>query len=277
MVDAILLFNEVFSDDDDSDYDEYEFWVDNGNEGEDVVMEDVDEDEDEDEDDGRNVTWRMPIHCSDYVEDEGYEPYQKRRYAGNKDTGWDLLLEEHADDAPLRRHFYENFGMRQEGFYELVEQARAATKVNEEGERVHRFVDELNDVKWRPKPIKLRDKVGAILHYMRQNCLWDSLSHLVNISPEVLRMFFYEFIDWISEDKYHEEVYFPRNAAERDRIESCYARVGFPGCIGSTDGVHMSKMIPIYLQTRVTNSLLYYVPRDASGLYQPRTLRMISV
>ena len=28
MVDAILLFNEVFSDDDDSDYDEYEFRVD---------------------------------------------------------------------------------------------------------------------------------------------------------------------------------------------------------------------------------------------------------
>ena len=50
---------------------------------------------------------------------------------GNKDTGWDFLMEEHADDAPLRRHFYENFGMRQEDFYELVEQARAAMKLNE--------------------------------------------------------------------------------------------------------------------------------------------------
>ena len=66
----------------------------------------------------------------DYVEDGGYEPYQKRRYAGNKDTGWDFLMEEHADDAPLRRHFYENFGMHQEDFYELVEQACLATKVN---------------------------------------------------------------------------------------------------------------------------------------------------
>ena len=100
-------------------------------------------------------------------------------------------------------------------------------------------------MKGRPKPIKLRDKVGAILYFMRQNCSWTALSHLVNISPEVLRVFFIEFIDWISEDKFHEEVYFPRNAAERDRIESCYARVGFPGCVGSTDGVHIySKMIP---------------------------------
>ena len=82
-------------------------------------------------------------------------------------------------------------------------------------------MDELNDgVNRRPKPIKLADKIGACMHYMRQNCLWDSLSHLVNISPEVLRVFFYEFIEWISED-FHEEVYFPRNAAERDRIESC--------------------------------------------------------
>ena len=91
-----------------------------------------------------------------------------------------------------------------------MEQTRVATKVNEEGERVHRFVDELNDVKWRPKPIKLRDKVGAILHFMRQNCSWTALSHLVNISPEVLRVFFHEFIDWIYEYKFHEEVYFPR-------------------------------------------------------------------
>ena len=170
MVDAILLFNEVFSDDDDSDEDEHEFWVDDENEGEDVAMEDVDQDEYEDEDDGVNVRWRRPIHCGDYVEDEGYERYQKWRYAGNKDTGWDFLLEEHADDAPLQRHFYDNFGMRQEDFYGLVEQARAAMKINEEGERVNRFVDELSDVKWRPKPIKLADKIGACLVYVRQNC-----------------------------------------------------------------------------------------------------------
>ena len=62
--------------------------------------------------------------------------------------------------------------MCQEDFYELVEQARAATKLSEEGERVHRFVDELNDVMRRTKPIKLADKVGAgaTLHYVRQNC-----------------------------------------------------------------------------------------------------------
>ena len=45
MVDAILLFNVFFSDDEDSDDDEHEFWVDDENEGEDVAMEDVDEDE----------------------------------------------------------------------------------------------------------------------------------------------------------------------------------------------------------------------------------------
>lgn len=51
---------------------------------------------------------------------------------GNKDTGWDFLTkEEHADDDPLRKHFYDNFSMRQEDFNELVEQARAAMKLNE--------------------------------------------------------------------------------------------------------------------------------------------------
>ena len=66
-------------------------------------------------------------------------------------------------------------------------------------------MDELNNrVKWRPKPIKLADKIGACLVYVRQNCSWDTLSLLVNISPEVLRVTFNEFIEWISEDKFHE-------------------------------------------------------------------------
>ncbi|CAL6337217.1 unnamed protein product [Bathycoccus prasinos] len=82
---------------------------------------------------------------------------------------------------------------------------------------------------FRPKAIDLADKVGACLLYVRQNCSWDALSHLVNISPETMRVCFYEFIEWISVDKFHEEVYFPPNAAERDRIESCYAQAGFPG------------------------------------------------
>ena len=143
MVDAILLFNEVFTDDEDSDYDEHDFWFDFENEEEDIAMEDVDEDEDADEDGGRNVMWRRPMHRGDYVEDEGYEPYQKRRYAGNKDTGWDFLMKEaHANNSLLCEHFIDNFGMRQEDFYELVEQARAATKLNEEGERVPRFMNE---------------------------------------------------------------------------------------------------------------------------------------
>ena len=105
MVDAILLFNECFSDDDDSNYNKDEFWVDDEERGEDVVMED--KDEDEDEEDGGNVTWRMPIHCGDYVQDEEYKSYQNRRYAGNKDTGWDFLMkEEHADDTSLWKRFY---------------------------------------------------------------------------------------------------------------------------------------------------------------------------
>ena len=61
MVDAIFLFNEVLTDDEDSDYDEHDFWVDDENEEGDIAMEDVDEDEDEDEDDGRNVMWRKSL------------------------------------------------------------------------------------------------------------------------------------------------------------------------------------------------------------------------
>ena len=45
MVDAIFLFNEVLTDDEDSDYDEHDFWVDDENEEGDIAMEDVDEDE----------------------------------------------------------------------------------------------------------------------------------------------------------------------------------------------------------------------------------------
>ncbi len=53
------------------------------------------------------------------------------------------------------------------------------------------------------------------------------------------------FIERISDDEFHEEVYFPRNAAERERIESCYTRTWVPGCIGRTNGVHIwSKKIP---------------------------------
>ena len=245
MDDAFLIYDLVFSDDsDESDEDEFseeeflERFLDRNEEGEgDVAMEDEDEDE-------GNLALRTPMHQGVYVQEEGYRLYQKWRYAGNKKTGWDFLLMEHDENTPLWIRFYDVFGMRQEDFNELVTQARAATKRDENGLIVRRFVDETGGG-FRPKAIDLADKIGACLLYVRQNCSWDALSHLVNISPETMRVCFYEFIEWISVDKFHEEVYFPRNEAERDRIESCYAKAGFPGCIGSTDGVHiLAKKIP---------------------------------
>jgi len=239
MVDAIALFNMFFSDDDSSESDEDEFWVDSDEE----MMDD--EDENEDNYDGRRLRYRYPLHRENYVIDENYSPFQEFRYAGNTGSGWPFLMKcTHTEGTPLWKHFYDQFGMRQEDFDAFVEQARVATKRNDRGEVVRRFVDETGGGR-RPKPIRLADKIGACLYYVRQNSSWEACSHLLNMSPDIMRVFFYEFIAWISEDKYDEEVYPPRNAEERDRIESCYASVGLPGCIGSTDGVHIpSKAIP---------------------------------
>ena len=40
----------------------------------------------EDEDDSEVVAWKNPIHRDAYVQEEGYKPFQKWWYAGNKDT-----------------------------------------------------------------------------------------------------------------------------------------------------------------------------------------------
>jgi len=63
-----------------------------------------------------------------------------------------------------------------------------------------------------------------------------------------MQAFFHRFTAWFRKDVYPEFVYVPKTREDLARVETPYALVGLPGCIGSMDVVHIAWcMCPTYL------------------------------
>ena len=88
---------------------------------------------------------------------------------------------------------------------------------------------------WTPIFLKL---LGT-LRILGKGCSWDLLYELSGISGEVHRKWTLQFIHKFSEEMYPIHVHGPRDTDELIKVTSLYAAVGFPGCVGSTDCVHI--------------------------------------
>jgi hypothetical protein len=72
-----------------------------------------------------------------------------------------------------------------------------------------------------------------------KGCSWDLLYELSGVSAEVHRRWTLAFLDKFSKDMYPIYVHGPRDNEELSAVTSLYAASGFPGCVGSTDVVHI--------------------------------------
>ena len=82
-------------------------------------------------------------------------------------------------------------------------------------------------------------KLLGTLRMLGKGCSWDLLYELSGISGNVHRRWTHAFLDKLSKELYPVYVHGPRNSEELDRVTSLYAASGFPGCVGSTDCVHI--------------------------------------
>jgi hypothetical protein len=82
-------------------------------------------------------------------------------------------------------------------------------------------------------------KLLGTLRMLGKGCTWDLLYELSGVSAEVHRKWTLAFLDKFSKELYPVYVHGPRNNEELNQITSLYAAWGFPGCVGSTDSVHI--------------------------------------
>jgi Plant transposon protein len=86
-------------------------------------------------------------------------------------------------------------------------------------------------------PINL--KLLGTLRMLGKGCSWDLLYELSGISGEVHRRWTHAFLAKFSKELYSIYVHGPRNSEELNTVTTLYAASGFPGCVGSTDCVHI--------------------------------------
>lgn len=68
---------------------------------------------------------------------------------------------------------------------------------------------------------------------------FDAIEELTNVSVPHLHSFFVEFIPWFYNHFVHDQIKFPDTHEAVATVESQYARLGVPGCVGSVDCVHI--------------------------------------
>lgn len=86
-------------------------------------------------------------------------------------------------------------------------------------------------------PISL--KLLGTLRMLGKGCSWDLLYELSGVSAEVHRRWTLKFIEKFSKEMYPVYVHGPRNSEELEEVTGLYSASGFPGCVGSTDCVHI--------------------------------------
>jgi len=186
------------------------------------------DDEDEEDDDENE---RRKRHGEDQEYAENYEDFERWRVAGDLSPGHGynfLIAHLHAAHSLLAERFRDTVGMSKASFNDLERDARATGY----------FVDDTVQRFGRPKPIKLDVKLMYCLVRLRKGNSFLSLEEPFGISRSVGCAFFNTFCRWISQERFEEQVYGPRNEQERDEIESIFRNLGHNGCVGMKDGVH---------------------------------------
>jgi hypothetical protein len=86
-------------------------------------------------------------------------------------------------------------------------------------------------------PLEL--KVLGLLRVLGRGYCFDGIEELSYISAEINRVFFHKWCDLFSKKYYTIYCNPPETAEEIQKTMDVYARLGLPGCIGSTDCVHI--------------------------------------
>lgn len=96
---------------------------------------------------------------------------------------------------------------------------------------------ESKDIFGRYIPIEL--KVLGVLRVLARGCTFDCIAELTNSNKEAHRLFFHKFNKIFIKHFYETYINYPTTDEEVYSITKIYKLLGFPGCVGSIDVVHI--------------------------------------
>ena len=130
----------------------------------------------------------------------------------------------------LYREFTRQFRIPFPLFNELVEMTRNSGMFKDH---------DIKGVKG-PKPHPLPLKILAALRFLATGASFKSLEVESGISEPVLSRFYHNWIKWLVDTHFDKWVSIPKEKEEVEVIQNIYHLLGFPGCVGSMDGVHVA-------------------------------------
>lgn len=231
----------------------------------------------------------------------GLERLKKRRQQWekmNEEDGAFYLSDDEIDDRQIMtRRFYEREGHKKSFWYLFVHE-RDLTDLNGRDGKLFRnrftvpyplylqllvlaerwFPQKEFDVCGRETtPVFL--KLLGTLRMLGKGCSWDLLYELSGVSAEVHRKWTLNFIAKFCTEMYPVYVHGPRNSDEIASVTALYAAAGFPGCVGSTDCVHIRwEMCPVMWSSAFKNgknnyaSISYEMTVDHTKRFQATTI-----
>ena len=155
--------------------------------------------------------------------------YKKRTVYDYSQSAWALFLRREGVDDPTHKNgklFRRRFRVPYPLYLELVH------RLSEEDD----FEDKADATGKPSAPLHL--KILASLRVLGRGECFDTCYELSNIHAETLRTFFLKFIRYIS-GLYGEYIKSPCTPTEINYVQRQYELLGFPGCIGSIDCVHV--------------------------------------
>ena len=141
-----------------------------------------------------------------------------------------------------------------------------------------------------PPTIPVELKVAAALSFMRMGGLLQIHADYADIDVETLRRFIKSWTTAVVRHEYGKHVYAPEVGSDEFKlVQYIHTKLGFPGCIGMTDGVHVDvDQVPWSLinahqgkeghPTRAFNvtgdcrRIIHYVHRSHAGVDNDKTL-----
>ena len=88
--------------------------------------------------------------------------------------------------------------------------------------------------------IPLELKILGVLRILGRGAIFDDVAEATFMSEETMRTFFYSFVHKFRCEMQKQWIHAPETEAEITSAMNEYSLAGFPGCIGSTDVVHIA-------------------------------------
>ena len=81
--------------------------------------------------------------------------------------------------------------------------------------------------------------LNCVLRVVGRGMCFDSIAELTNISEEAIRVFFHSFCRNFATELFSKYCKSPDSDEEIKKVTDVYEKLGLPGCVGSTDCVHI--------------------------------------